>query len=90
LTGTQGVLIPEANIEDLMLRQDVVEAVQTKKFHIWPAQRSSKAWNCLRNVPGMKNGTGTFDAGTVFARVNQRLTEMAKTSKNLSKRDGLS
>jgi len=29
----------------------------------------------------MKNGTGSFDSGTVFARVNQRLTEMAKTLK---------
>jgi len=39
LTGTQGVLIPEANVEDLMLRLDIVEAVQSKKFHIWPAAK---------------------------------------------------
>jgi ATP-dependent Lon protease len=82
LTGTQGVLIPEANIEDLMLRQDVVEAVQTKKFHIWPASKIEQGVELLTGVSaGLKNGSGTFDSGTVFARVNQRLTEMAKTLK---------
>src|SRR5262249_21284771 len=82
LTGTQGVLIPEANIEDLMLRQDIVEAVQTKKFHIWPAAKIEQGVELLTGVSaGMKNGSGTFDSGTVFARVNQRLTEMAKTLK---------
>src|SRR5215813_6231304 len=82
LTGTQGVLIPEANIEDLMLRQDVVEAVQTKKFHIWPAAKIEQGVELLTGVSaGLKNGSGTFDSGTVFARVDQRLTEMAKTLK---------
>ncbi len=82
LTGTQGVLIPEANVEDLMLRPDVVEAVQTKKFHIWPAAKIEQGVELLTGVPaGYKNGSGAFDGGTVFARVNQRLTDMAKTLK---------
>ena len=82
LTGTQGVLIPEANVEDLMLRQDVVDAVQSKKFHIWSAAKIEQGVELLTGVfAGSKNGTGTFDSSTVFARVNQRLTEMAKTLK---------
>src|SRR5690348_336337 len=82
LTGTQGVMLPEANVEDLMLRQDVVEAVQTKKFHIWPASKIEQGVELLTGVSaGLKNGSGTFDGGTVFARVNQRLTDMAKTLK---------
>ncbi len=82
LTGTQGVLIPEANIEDLMLRQDVVEAVGTKKFHIWSAAKIEQGVELLTGNPaGYKNGSGVFDSGTVFARVNQRLSEMAKTLK---------
>ena len=36
LTGSQGVLIPAENIEDLMLRDDVIEAVAAGKFHIYP------------------------------------------------------
>jgi len=82
LTGTQGVLIPEANIEDLMLRPDVVAAVETKRFHIWPAAKIEQGVELLTGVPaGYKNGSGAFDGGTVFARVNQRLTEMAQTLK---------
>jgi lon-related putative ATP-dependent protease len=82
LTGTQGVLIPEANVEDLMLRQDVVDAVQTKKFHIWSAEKIEQGVELLTGVSaGSKNGTGAYGSSTVFARVNQRLTEMAKTLK---------
>jgi ATP-dependent Lon protease len=82
LTGTQGVLIPEANVEDLMLRQDLVDAVQSKKFHIWSAAKIEQGVELLTGVfAGSKNGAGTFDSSTVFARVNQRLTEMAKTLK---------
>jgi predicted ATP-dependent protease len=82
LTGTQGVLIPEANVEDLMLRQDVVDAVQTKKFHIWPASKIEQGVELLTGVSaGTKNGSGGFASGTVFAGVNQRLTEMAKMMK---------
>src|SRR5882724_6025719 len=39
LTGTQGVMMPESNVEDLMLREDVLEAVSSGKFHIWPVSR---------------------------------------------------
>jgi ATP-dependent Lon protease len=82
LTGTQGVLIPEANVEDLMLRQDVVDTVQAKKFHIWSAAKIEQGVELLTGVSaGSKNGNGVFDAGTVFAQINQRLTEMAKTLK---------
>src|SRR6201993_196826 len=36
LSGTQGVMIPASNVEDLMLREDVLDAVAAGKFHIWP------------------------------------------------------
>ncbi len=39
LTGTQGVLIPIENVEDLMLRDDVIEAVAAGKFHVHPVAR---------------------------------------------------
>ena len=39
LTGTQGVLMPESNVEDLMLREDVMDAVAAGKFHIWPVAK---------------------------------------------------
>ena len=82
LTGTQGVMIPEANVEDLMLREDVLDAVASGKFHVWPVGKIEQGIEILTNVSaGGRNGAGKFDAGTVFALVDERLREMAKTLK---------
>jgi len=82
LTGTQGVMIPQANVEDLMLREDLLEAVTQGKFHIWPVNRVEQGVELLTGCrAGTRNGDGTFEAGTVFARVDERLREMARTLK---------
>ncbi|HEV2197609.1 MAG TPA: AAA family ATPase [Candidatus Acidoferrum sp.] len=82
LTGTQGVMIPAANVEDLMLREDVLDAVTSGKFHVWPVGKIEQGIETLTNVAaGSRNGTGRFDAGTVFALVDERLRDMAKTLK---------
>jgi len=82
LTGTQGVLIPASNVEDLMLREDLLDAVATKKFHIWPVARIEQGIEILSgSAAGRKNGDGTFDAASVFAKVDARLKDMARTLK---------
>jgi ATP-dependent Lon protease len=82
LTGTQGVLMPESNVEDLMLREDVMDAVATGKFHIWPVRRVEQGIEVLtRCAAGRQNEDGTFEAGTIFGLMNEKLTEMAKTLK---------
>jgi len=82
LTGTQGVLIPESNVEDLMLREDVLEAVGTGKFHIWPVGKIEQGIEVLTGVnAGHRNGDGGFESGTVFAMIDERLNEMAKKMK---------
>ena len=82
LTGTQGVLIPAANVEDLMLREDVLDAVAAGSFHIWPVSRVEQGIELLTGVPaGQRNGELGFELGTVFARVDERLREMARTMK---------
>jgi ATP-dependent Lon protease len=82
LTGTQGVMIPEANVEDLMLREDLLDAVASGKFHVWPVGKIEQGIEILMNVSaGSRNGAGKFEAGTVFALVDERLREMAKTLK---------
>ena len=82
LTGTQGVMMPESNVEDLMLREDVLEAVAAGKFHIWPVAQVEQGIELLTGTTaGRKNGDGKFDAGTVFALIDERLHEMAKTLK---------
>jgi lon-related putative ATP-dependent protease len=83
LTGTQGVLIPASNIEDLMLREDVLDAVASGNFHIWPASRIEQGIELLTGTKaGARNGDGAFPAGTVFAKVDDRLHEMARMMKD--------
>lgn len=82
LTGTQGVLMPESNVEDLMLREDVMDAVAAGKFHIWPVGRVEQGIEVLtRCAAGLRNEDGTFEAETIFGLMNEKLTEMAKTLK---------
>jgi predicted ATP-dependent protease len=83
LTGTQGVMMPESNVEDLMLREDILEAVATGKFHIWPVAKVEQGIEILTGTTaGQRNGDGKFDAGTVFALMDERLSNMAKTLKD--------
>jgi ATP-dependent Lon protease len=82
LTGSQGVLIPAANIEDLMLRDDVLDAVAAKQFHVWPVEKVEQGIEILTGMPaGHRNGDGCFEKKTVFGLVDQRLADMAKKLK---------
>jgi predicted ATP-dependent protease len=80
LTGTQGVMMPESNVEDLMLREDILEAVAAGKFHIWPVSQVEQGIEILtQTAAGGKDRDGKFEPGTVFAMMDDRLRNMAKT-----------
>ena len=80
LTGKQGVLIPAENVDDLMLRDDVVEAVSKKKFHIYPVANVEEGVQILTGVrAGCRDGKGKFEENTLFAFVDERLRRMAQT-----------
>jgi ATP-dependent Lon protease len=82
LTGTQGVMMPESNVEDLMLREDVLEAVTAGKFHVWPVCKVEQGIELLTGMAaGKKNGDGKFEPGTVLALIDERLHAMARTLK---------
>jgi predicted ATP-dependent protease len=82
LTGTQGVMMPASNVEDLMLREDIIEAVAAGKFHIWPVAKVEQGIEVLTGTEaGQKNGEGNFEPGTVFALIDERLRHMARTMK---------
>src|SRR5271165_1236363 len=82
LTGTQGVIMPHTNVEDLMLREEILEAVAANKFHIWPVARIEDGIENLTGATaGKRNGDGTFEPDTVFALIDARLTHMATTMK---------
>jgi predicted ATP-dependent protease len=82
LSGTQGVIMPHTNVEDLMLREDILDAVAAEKFHIWPVAKIEEGIEILTGAAaGKRNADGTFDPNTVFALIDERLTNMAATMK---------
>jgi ATP-dependent Lon protease len=80
LTGQQGVLIPVGNVEDLMLREDVIDAVAQSQFHVFPIASIEQGIEILTGQPsGRREHSGAFPEGTVFSLVDRRLRTMAET-----------
>jgi predicted ATP-dependent protease len=83
LTGTQGVMMPQSNVEDLMLREDILEAVANGKFHLWPVARVEQGIEILTGMAAGSRATdGKFESGTVFGIVDDRLKQLARTLKD--------
>jgi len=86
LTGKQGVLIPSQNVEDLMLRDDVIEAVANGRFHIYPVSTIQQGIEILTSVcGGTRKSSGRFEAETVFGKADERLHQMASTMHSFEK-----
>ncbi len=80
LTGTQGVIIPHQNVQNLMLRRDVVEAVAKGLFHIYPIKTIDEGIEILTGVEaGERREDGTFEEGTVNYLVDQELRRLAES-----------
>jgi len=74
LTGDQGVLIPHSNIDNLMLKDEVLDAVRARRFHLYAVQTIEDGIEILTGLPaGPKDPTGTFPENSIFARANQKL-----------------
>lgn len=79
LTGDQGVIIPEANVRNLMLRDEVVDAVRQGKFHIYAVKTIDQGIELLTGVPaGKRLEDGSWEPGTVHCRVDKALREFAE------------
>jgi lon-related putative ATP-dependent protease len=77
LDGSQGVLVPAANVQHLMLREDVVEAVRAGMFAVYPVQDVDQALELLTGVAaGEPDAAGNYPAGSVNQRVVARLAEL--------------
>jgi lon-related putative ATP-dependent protease len=85
LIGTQGVLIPAANVKHLMVRGDVIEAVAEHRFHIYPVDTIDR---CLELLTGLEAGArtadGGFTQGSINQRVREKLLEFAETRRAFS------
>jgi lon-related putative ATP-dependent protease len=81
-TGQQGVMIPESNIQNLMLKEEVVDAVKAGQFHIYSAKTIDEGIEVLTGIKaGKRLKDGTFEDGTVNYRVNKQLEDMAEKLK---------
>ncbi len=74
LTGEQGVIIPRANVRNLMLREDVVEAIYARQFHVYAVSTIDEGLELLTGIPaGREDLDGVFPKGSVNQRVEQTL-----------------
>jgi len=77
LTGTQGVLIPESNVQDLMLRQEVVDNVARKKFHVWAVKKIDEGIEILTGVKAGKKVRRGFEKDSINYLVDKKLNDYA-------------
>jgi predicted ATP-dependent protease len=79
LSGDQGVLLPADNVVNLMLDDEVIEAVAQGRFHIHPVTTVEEAMEILTGLPaGTRGPDGTFPEGSLYARVDARLARLAQ------------
>jgi lon-related putative ATP-dependent protease len=82
LTGKQGVMMPESNVQSLMLKEEIVDAVKEGKFHIIPVKTIDQGIEVLTGVKaGERREDGTFEEETVNYRVDKRIKQMAEKLK---------
>jgi lon-related putative ATP-dependent protease len=86
LTGEQGVMIPHKNILNLMLDQEVVDAVAEGKFHIWPVTTVEEGLKLLTGTDaGKLQEDGSYPEGSVYRKVDDRLKEISEIVRKFSK-----
>jgi predicted ATP-dependent protease len=82
LTGTQGVLIPAANAQHLMLRADVVAACAAGRFAVWPVRSIDEGIGLLTGMQaGARGPDGAYPTGSLNRAVEDRLRQFAKVRK---------
>jgi lon-related putative ATP-dependent protease len=88
LSGDQGVMIPESNIKDLMLRKDVVEAVDKGTFHVYAVRTIDQGIEILTGQKaGEKQADGTYPKGSINELVDTKLKELAEGLKSFSEKE---
>jgi len=81
LTGTQGVMIPSSNVKNLVLRRDVVQAIEKKEFHLYGVKNIEEGIEVLTGVPaGLSDGNYCYPKETVFGKVHEKLKKFHELS----------
>ena len=87
LTGTQGVLIPTANVQHLMLHRDVIDACGAGKFAIYPVTTIDEGIALLTGAPaGERGADGTYPGRSVNGLIEERLRSFARIRRSFGQR----
>ena len=82
LDGSHGVVIPAANVEDLMLKEAVVDAVKAGKFTVWAIGHVTEGVPLLFGLPaGTRDRKKQWPPKSFYGQVDRALTKMAALSK---------
>ncbi len=82
LNKKHGVIIPVQNVQELMLRDDIIEAVRKKEFHIYAINRVEEGIEILTGVKaGKRNAKGEYEENSVFNLVEKKIKELYAKSK---------
>ncbi|MFH2055869.1 MAG: S16 family serine protease, partial [bacterium] len=86
LTGEQGVMMPQANVRNLMLKEEVVAAVREGKFKIWAVSTIDEGIEILTGKPaGARDSNGNYPEGSINYLVDRRLREYAKVVRSFGR-----
>lgn len=90
LDGSHGVIIPKRNVKNLMLKEEVVEAVKKGNFSIYPIQQVDEGLEIITGMPvGELKEDGTYSEGTINYLVVKRLTQISEAiEKKKEKEEG--
>jgi predicted ATP-dependent protease len=79
LTGEQGIMIPATNVPNLMLNEQVLDAVRARQFHIWAVRTIDEGIELLTGCPaGQRGKDGQYPPGTVHRLVQDRVRDYAE------------
>jgi lon-related putative ATP-dependent protease len=89
LSGEQGVIIPKANLKNLMIKPEVLDAVERGEFKVWAIEHVDQGIELLTGVPaGERQADGSWTEGSVNALVEQRLQQMAESARRFASNKG--
>ncbi len=88
LSGEQGVIIPATNIDHLMLRQDVVDAVKERQFNVYAVETIDQGMELLTGAhAGVAGADGQYPEGSINRRIADRLADLAETARRFGTGD---
>lgn len=85
ITGKQGVIIPHQNVKNLMLSQEIVDAVEAGTFHVYAIKNVDQGIELLmKTKAGKRNKNGTFEKGSIHYLADKKLSDLATPIKKRS------